>query len=162
MWLAFSSLREANAAKRPYINVAAPGIKPLPKSPPYRIQINMENAGVNAAQNLEARLLMFDQSLKSPPIATIDIGVANDVPAKTPTPYYNDSVVLPQNQLPLFIVPALKYKDAITGKRYSQVWCMKWDGIMAGVTNSDFVHVSPAEKNGILPYVEQYLRRFGT
>jgi hypothetical protein len=32
VWLAFSALRESNATKRPYINVAAPGIRPLPTS----------------------------------------------------------------------------------------------------------------------------------
>ncbi len=52
-------LREVNAAKRPYINVAAPGIKPLPKSPPYRIQINMENTGANAAQDNRSAAHLF-------------------------------------------------------------------------------------------------------
>lgn len=161
VWLALSTLREANAAKRPYINIAAPGIKPLPKSPPYRIQINMENTGTNTAVDLRARLLMFDQSLKSPPVAQIEISVANDIPSKTPTPYYNDAVLLPQNHPPQFIVLALKYNDAITKKAYSQVWYMKWDGIVAGVTNPDFVHVSPEEKTRIIPYIDKYLRKFG-
>jgi len=147
--------------KRPYINISAPGIKPLPKSPPYRIQINMENTGTNAAQDLQARLLMFDQSLKSPPIGNIEIGVANDIPPRTPTPYYNDSVLLPRDYPAQFVVMALKYKDAITNKNYSQVWYMKWDGIMAGTTSPDFVHVSPEEKSRIVPYVDQYLRKFG-
>ena len=52
VWLAVSAWKGANQAKRPYITVAAPGFKPLPKSPPFRLQINMENIGVNPAINL--------------------------------------------------------------------------------------------------------------
>ncbi|CBE69247.1 MAG: hypothetical protein F9K13_06340 [Candidatus Methylomirabilis oxygeniifera] len=154
VYQAMTTTREDREAKRPYFTIEAPGIKPLPKSPPYRIQITMRNVGVHPATRLNGKILFVDANLATKPAYAFDFSVANDVPSGSPTPWYNDSLILPNDVPPMYVVLAASYSDTIIGKDYSQAFYMRWDGVKNGQTQPDFVHVSASERSRI----EQALR----
>ena len=146
VYQAVTAARADREAKRPYFTIEAPGIKPLPSSPPYRIQITMQNVGAHPATALEGKISFVDAALAAKPAYTFDFSVANDVPSGSPTPWYNDSVMLPNNVPPMYVILAVSYRDDIIGRGYSQEFYMKWQGVENGQTHPDFVHVSASEK----------------
>ena len=152
--------KEQIESNRPYFTIMKPGIKSLPQSPPYRIQITMENIGVRPACDLVGKIYIIDKNLKSGPQFTFDFSVANEIPAKTPTPWYNDSLLLPKNVPPQYVVFAIKYRDPVVNKSFTQVFFMKWDGVVDGHFYPDFVHVSIEEKQKIKDHLKDLLRDF--
>ena len=160
VYLATTTWKEQIGSKRPYFTITEPGIKPLPQSPPYRIQITMENIGVHPAYDLFGKIYIIDENLKGRPQFTFDFSVANEIPAETPTPWYNDSLQLPTNVPPQYVVFAIKYWDPVVNKSFAQVFFMKWDGVVNGQFHPDFVHVSIEEKQKIEDHLEDLLRDF--
>ncbi|MBO8129934.1 MAG: hypothetical protein H0Z29_00265 [Candidatus Marinimicrobia bacterium] len=152
--------KEQIGSNRPYFTIAEPGIKPLPQSPPYRIQITMENIGGRPAYDLLGKIYIINKNLKSGPQFTFDFSVANEIPVKTPTPWYNDSLQLPTNVPPQYIIFAIKYRDPVIDRSFTQVFFMKWDGVINGQTHPDFVHVSKNEKEKIADHIKDLLRDF--
>jgi hypothetical protein len=146
VYQAATAARKDREAKRPYFTIEAPGIKPLPSSPPYRIQITLQNVGAHPATALEGKVLFVDAALAAKPAHSFDFSVANDVPSGSPTPWYNDSLMLPDNVPPMYVILAVLYRDDIIGRTYSQAFYMKWQGVENGKTHPDFVHVSASEK----------------
>lgn len=116
--------QQERETKRPFFIIEKPGVKPLPTAPPYRIQITMENRGVHPASGLEGRILILRADLTSQPDFDFRFSVANAIPANSPTPWYNDSVNLPQNLPPQYVVLAIKYEDSILEKKFGQVFFM--------------------------------------
>jgi len=155
-----TSWKEQTEANRPYFTITNPGIKPLPQSPPYRIQITMENIGVRPAYDLFGKIYIVDKNLKSDPQFTFDFSIANEIPTKTPTPWYNDTLRLPTNVSPQYIVLAIKYKDPVVNKFFPQIFFMKWDGVANGQTHPDFVHASKEEKQKIGDHLKDFLKDF--
>ena len=160
VYQASSSSREERESRRPYFTLAAPGIKPLPQSPPFRIQITMENIGVDPAYDLIGMIFFVEKSLTKPPEFTFNFSIANDIPSKTPTPWYNDDLVLPANVPPHYIVLGIKYYDPILKKSFAQVFYMKWAGVSNGQTYPDFVHVAIEDKKPIFEHLENELKDF--
>lgn len=156
-----TSLKDDRESNRPYFTIAAPGIKQLPQSPPFRIMIGMENIGRHPAQELVGKILMLEKSLSRQPTFTFDFSVANDIPTGTPTPWYNDTVVLPPNVPPQYIVLVIKYRDPILKKDFAQAFFMRWDGVNIGATHPDFVHVSMEEKMTLGKHLHKTLEQFG-
>ena len=152
--------KEQIESNRPYFTIAKPGIKPLPQSPPYRIQITMENIGVRPAYDLFGKIYIINKNLKDGPQFTFDFSVANEISVKTPTPWYNDSLQLPTNVPPQYVVFAIKYRDPVVNKSFAQVFFMKWDGVVNGQFHPDFVHVSIEEKQKIKDHLKDLLRDF--
>jgi hypothetical protein len=146
VYQAVTAQRAEREAKRPYFTIEAPGIKALPSSPPYRIQITMRNVGVHPAAVLQGKILFVDAALATRPAYNFEFSVANDVPSGSPTPWYNDSLMLPNNVPPMYIILAISYRDDILGRTYSQGFYMRWHGVENGQTHPDFVHVSTSEK----------------
>jgi hypothetical protein len=152
--------REQIESNRSYFTIVNPGIKPLPQSPPYRIQITMENVGVRPAYDLLGKIYIIDKNLRSGPRITIDFSVANEIVAKTPTPWYSDNVQILGDVPPQYIVLAIKYSDPITRESFAQTFFMKWDGVANGQTHPDFVHASIEEKQNIADHLSDLLRDF--
>ena len=73
-------------ANRPDFTLLQPGIKPLPNSPPFRIQITMENMGGRPAAEMSGELLIADQALDAEPVLRTEFTVGNEILPKTPTP----------------------------------------------------------------------------
>jgi len=155
-----SSWKEQIESNRPYFTITEPGIKSLPQSPPYRIQITMENIGIRPAYDLIGKIFIIDKNLESEPRFTFDFSVANEIPPKTPTPWYNDTLRLPKNMPPQYIVFAIKYSDPVINKSFTQVFFMKWDGVVNGVFDPNFVHVSIEEKQKIKDHLKDLLQNF--
>lgn len=158
--LTVSEQKELRESQRPYITIVAPGIKPLSQSPPYRIQITMENIGVHPVEDLYGKIIIIDKNLKGEPQFVFGISVANEIPTKTPTPWYNDGLNLPTNVAPQYIVLAISYIDPILNKSHRQTFFMKWDGVVNGQTSPDFVHVSKDEKQKIEEHLKIVLKDF--
>jgi hypothetical protein len=160
IYQASSSSREERESRRPYFTLAAPGIKPLPQSPPYRIQITMENIGVHSANEIIGKIIIIDKSLSKPPETIFNLSIANDVPPKTPTPWYKDDLALPANVPPQYIVLGIKYIDPMLKKYFTQLFYMKWAGVSNGQTYPDFVHVTIEEKAAIFEHYSNILKEF--
>lgn len=142
--------REAIKSNRPYFTLKAPGIKQLPNSPPYRMQITMENIGVRVAQDLKGKIIIVDMLSEKDPTLTTEFSIANDIPKNVPTPWYTDSVQLPSNVSSHYVLMGIKYLDPITKEIFKQSFFMKWNGIKDGKLEPDFVHVSCDEKEKII------------
>jgi hypothetical protein len=146
--------------ERPFFQISNPGIKPLSKSPPFRLMIPMENIGGHSAYDLEGKIIMIDQQFQSAPII-LTLSVGNEILPNSPTPYFNDTLMLPSEQVPMYIVLAIKYCDFVIRKNiYSQVWYMQWTGVQHGTTNPDFVHVSVSQRNEIKTHLKTELHGF--
>lgn len=154
------SWQSERESKRPYFIIEKPGIKPLENSPSFRIQINMENKGVHAAKDLEGNILILKGDLTAQTEFDISFSVANAIPANSPTPYYNDSVLLQKDIPPQFVVLAIKYLDEILNKNYSQVFYMSWHGVQEGRMHPDFVHTSKEDARKIEEYLKEKLSAF--
>jgi len=153
IYFALSALNEEKHFKRPYFECKAPGIKKLDNSPPFRIQITMRNSGIHAAKDLIGKILIIEQSLNEKPSFSFDFSISNDIPPNSPTPWYNDSAILPNNINAQYIVLILNYKDAIFNNEYNQYFYMKWNGVKNGITDPNFVHTSIEEKNKLIEYL---------
>jgi hypothetical protein len=160
-----STARDIADVTRPHFIIKAPGIKdvlkPLPNEPHYRrIQITMENDGGAPAVDLTGKVIMIDQKFVTKPF--IDrFSLAGEVPLHTPTPYYNDSAIIPQEAVPMWVVLAIKYRGTTkAGVEYAQAFYMKWGGVQSGVTAPDFVYVSVTERDiiydGLKDELEEY------
>lgn len=153
--ISISSLQEANQSKRPYFIIEKPGIKALPNSPPFRIQITLYNTGIHPAINTVGNIVFFNKSLDEEPQYNIVFSVANEIPNNSPTPWYTDSVFLPTNLSPQYIILKIDYGDPILEQLYSQTFYMRWNGVQDGITQPDFVHVGIDEKNNIINYLKE-------
>lgn len=160
IWQTRSAWRETTYSNRPYFTIKEPGIKPLPESPPYRIQITLINTGVRVATELSGEIVIIDKSLKGEPTKFIEFSVANDISPNTPTSYYNDTLIVSNNIPPQYILLCIKYKDPVIRKYFTQVFFMKWDGTKDGITNPDFTHASVDEKKEISKVSKGLLERY--
>lgn len=146
IWQSRLSSREARDAQRPYFLLEAPGIKPLPQSPPFRVMLPLRNSGARPATQLEGRIYIAPVLPGAAPIMDIRFSVANPIPPNSPTPWYNDTLVLPTECQPHFVLLGIEYFDPLSGRRYRQAFYMRWDGVQSGKTQPDFVHVTAQEK----------------
>lgn len=152
--------KEQIESNRPYFTIKAPGVKELPDSPLYRMQITLENVGIRPAFDLSGKIYIVDKNLNKKPDFTFDVSVANDIPPNTPTPWYNDTLQLPTNVPPKYIVFAFRYNDPIINEVFAQVYYMKWDGVKNGTISPNFDHVSMDEKGEIIEHLEELLKPF--
>lgn len=150
-----TSWQKERESRRPYIAIEEPGIKPLPQSPPFRMQITMRNIGKHPASQFEGAISIFDKTMSGKFTFNTSFTLGNDVPPDSPTPWYTDNVLLPQNVPIQYICLFLKYRDPILEKRYSQIFYMRWDGVSNGITHPDFVYVSSDESDKILDYLKE-------
>jgi hypothetical protein len=152
------SAKAERLSKRAYFTISNPGVKKLSNSPPYRIQITLENVGHNPAVAIAGKILFIDKSMEKPPDSEVDLSISNEVPSNSPTPWYYDNLHLPENMPPKFIVVSISYKDPILEKEYDQQFYMKWHGVKNNVTDPNFVHTSIEESERLLEYLQ--LKKF--
>jgi hypothetical protein len=146
--------------KRPIFSLIAPGIKQIPNSSKFRMQIGMENTGFHRALDLEGMVILIDQRFNTEP-GIVPFSVAGEIPPHSPTPWYSDPTRIPPNASPMYIVYAIKYIDAqARGIKYSQVMYMKWSGAQNGEAESDFVSVSNNERDYILSHMRALIEKF--
>ena len=138
--------KEQIESNRPYFTITKPGIIKLPQSTRHRIQITMENIGVRPAYDLYGKIFIMDEKLRSEPQFALELSIANEIPAKTPTPWHDESLQLSKNVPPQYIVLAIEYSDPILKKSFDQTFYMKWNGVIEGQPDSNFVYVSMDEK----------------
>ena len=82
-----SDRKQDRESRRSYFTISQPGIKRLPNSPPYRVQITFENVGQHPSTGLEGNILFIDSSLQTEPESTVALSVANYILTNTPTPW---------------------------------------------------------------------------
>ena len=155
VYIAISSLQKENQYKRPYFIIEKPGIKALPESPPYRMQITLYNTGVHPATDLVGSIKILDYTLDQKPQFDFKFSVANEIPHDSPTPWYNDDVMLPNNLKPQYVILNIEYGDPILKESFSQSFFMRWNGIQNGTTHPDFVHVQIEERNKIKEFFKK-------
>lgn len=155
VYIAISSLQKENQYKRPYFTIEKPGIKVLPGAPPYRMQITLYNTGVHPAIDLVGTIKILEYTLDKKPQFDFEFSVANDIPHDSPTPWYNDGVMLPNDLKKQYVVLNIEYGDPILKDSFSQSFYMKWDGIQNGITHPDFVHVNIEERENIKKYFKK-------
>ncbi len=138
--------KEQIESNRPYFTITKPGIIQLQQGPWHRLQITMENIGVRPAYDLYGKIFIMDKNLISEPRFAFELSIANEIPAKIPTPWHNDSLRLSTNIPPQYIVLAIEYSDPILKKSFDQIFYMKWNGVTEGQPDSNFVYMSIDEK----------------
>lgn len=148
--LTYRSNKQERESKRPYFTVEAPGFKQIGTA--LRLQITFINSGNHPAKEFNGEIRIFQEDLMNE--NKIDIDVVNDIPANSPTPYYNDSIGLGTNMPKHFIYCNISYLDPILQKEYMQEFFMKWNGVQNGSTHPDFVHVNTDEKTIIETYIK--------
>lgn len=142
IFLTYRSNKLDRESKRPYFTLLAPGFKQIQDA--LRLQITFINNGTHPAKKIKSEIRIFQEDLLKE--VRIKIDIVNDIPSNTPTPYYNDDVVLGINMPKHFIYCVISYLDPILGKEFNQEFFMKWDGIQNGKTHPDFVHIDTNEK----------------
>tara|TARA_B110000902_G_C14051698_1_gene491950 strand:- start:107 stop:751 length:645 start_codon:yes stop_codon:yes gene_type:complete len=150
IYLTTRSNKQERESKRPYFTIEAPGFKQIGEN--LRLQITFINSGNHLANKFKGQIRIFQEDLKNE--NKIDIDVVNDIPANSPTPYYNDDIGLGKNMPKHFIFCVISYFDPILRKEYSQNFYMKWDGVNDGLTQLDFTHVNTTQKEIIEKYIK--------
>lgn len=146
VWQAASASNQLINSQRPYFDIEAPGIKLLPQSPFFRIQITFKNIGIHPASDVVGTIFMIDRTTKNKPSFKKTFSLANDIFQNSPTPWYIDEVQMTRNVPGQFILVGIKYKDRILSKIFQQEFIMKWDGVRDGTLAPDFVHASIEER----------------
>ena len=131
---------------RPYFTITKQCINRLQQSPQYRMQFTLENIGVRPAYDLYGNIFVLDKNLKGKPNYRFDLSIADEIPARISIPWYSDNIILPGNLPAQYIVYAIEYRDPILKKYFDQIFYMKWNGVIEGNPDSNFVHVSIEEK----------------
>lgn len=131
--------------QRPYFSISDPGIKPLPNSPPYRVQITLENVGMHPAQDVSGKMLFVDKESMHPEF-DLALSLGDDVPARSPTPWCNDTFRPKRNTPERYIVVFLRYADPLLRKTFKQQFFLKWGGVKEGKIHPDFAQVSRDER----------------
>lgn len=135
--------REAIDASRPYFVVKEPGFKPLDVG--LRLYTMMINEGGREATDFEYRFLISELKPELNGRIFFDTGpisISAPLPVGSPSPFYNDGVVLPENLPEQFVFLGMKYNDLRAGRHYSQGIVMRWSGVDNGHTQPDFVYTS--------------------
>lgn len=147
-------------SERAYFVLEKPGIKELPNSPPYRIQLTMMNTGNNVASNLFTRLIVLKEDLTTQPSWDFSTSHGNDIPPNSPTPWYFEDIDLKENTPGQHIVLAIKYEDPILKKNYKQIFFMKWHGVVGNSFSPDFVYAKKEEVEKISEYLQEILHEY--
>ena len=148
--ITYRSNKQERESKRPYFTLEAPGFKQIGTT--LRLQITFINCGNHPANKFKGEIIIFQEDLMNG--NKIEIDVVNDIPANSPTPYYNDSIGLSANMPKHFIYCEVSYLDPILLKEYRQKFYMKWNGVLNGITHPDFVHVNTDEKTIMKDYLK--------
>lgn len=143
-------------AKRPYFSLKGPGFQPLNPSPPFRLIIPMINVGGRPASDFEFIILMVD-SINGNAVLHESKQLANDIDCNSPIPWWNDSIVLPANLPPHYVVVFMKYHDAILQKEFKPEFFMKFNGVINGDFTPDFVQVTKQEIEQIRCLIKKHL-----
>ncbi len=149
IWQSRQAAKEATESQRPYFVLEAPGIKQLPNSPPFRVQLTLQNAGGRVATSLEGRIFLIANQPNAQPALDLPFSVASELPPHSPTPWYNDTLQLPAQLPQHYVILGITYSDPVFEKQYKQLFCMRWDGVQNGTFHPDFVHVSNADRQQI-------------
>lgn len=152
--MTISDRKKDRETSRSYFAIYEPGIKKLPESPPYRIQITFSNIGRHPSDGLEGNIFFIDASLQSKPESIIPLSVANDIPPNSPTPWHYDNFIPPKNMPKKYIVVLIEYYDPILKKEFNQPFFMKWDGVKDGFTHPDFTYITKSERKKIKDYLK--------
>jgi len=154
VYLSVESKKDELIAKRPYFIIENPRIQQLQSSPPFAISITMFNKGIHSAKKLKGTILFVKYDLTSKiPLFKFDFSVSNEIPSNSPTPWFNDSLYLPDNEPPCYIILSIEYVDSILNNGYTQEFFMKWSGVKDGEFSPNFVHTSIEEANSIKDFL---------
>lgn len=160
IWHSRKANKEAVESQRPYFVLEAPGIKQLPNSPPFRVQLTLRNVGGRVAASLEGRIFMMPTQSNSRPILDVTFSVASELPPHVPTPWYNDSLELLAQVPPHYVILGATYFDPVLEKQYRQLFCMRWDGVQNGKFHPDFVHISKVERQQLEAQYASLISKF--
>jgi len=161
IWHSRKAGKETIESQRPYFVLEAPGIKHLPNSPTFRVQLTLHNAGGRVATSLEGRIFMTTKQPGVKPKLDLTFSVANEIPPHSPTPWYEDAQQLLEKDPEHYVLLGIKYSDPVLNVHYKQLFCMRWAGVQNGKFHPDFVHVSKEERQQIetkyRPIVSAYI-----
>ena len=152
--------REQIESNRPYFTLTKRSVIQLPQSPQYHLQFIIENIGIRPAYDLYGKMFIIEENFKGKPNYTFDFSIANEIPARAPVLWDSDPLFLPKNLPTQYIVLAIEYSDPIIKKIFDQTFYMKWNGVIEGKPDSNFVYVSMKEKMEMINRVNVTVQDF--
>ena len=90
----------------------------------YSFQFDLENNGSRSAVGLYWRVIIAEEGIDEEPTVN-DSSIATEIPIQEPL-HLHFGLALRLNHPPLIVVIALRYRDGITNKPYSQMFFMRW------------------------------------
>lgn len=142
-------------SSRPYLS--------LKESPKVEVQsgLNLEfkfyNVGIHPASNLSSQTIVFEDTMKNPPIHNDRYDLVNEIPKDMSSSLVialepKDVDISSSRLVPYYLVVYLEYKDPVINHLYQQVLFFKWNGIEGGSVQP-VVHVEVREKEEIQKYL---------
>lgn len=143
----FSS--ESNRPKFKLTKPTVSDIGELDEDERYAFTCSLENVGSREASSLVTRVIVVKTgTVKEPRV--LEMTAANEILINDP---FYAQFEMTRSDPPVQIVVALKFKDAVNDKLYTQAFFMKWEGLRRGVPSE--VHYLTSQER------EELTRRLG-
>jgi preprotein translocase subunit SecE len=147
--------RFSSESNRPKFNLTKPTVSDIgefDEDERYAFTCSLENIGSREASDLVTRVIVVEKGADKKP-KVLEMTVANEIAINDPF-ITQFEMTHSRNDPPVQIVVALKFKDAVTDKSYTQAVFMKWEGLRRGVI-SEVLHLTSQER-------EELMRRLGS
>ena len=140
---------ESNRPKFQLTNPTVSGIGEFDEDERYAFTCSLENVGSREASDFVTRVIVAKTgTVKEPRV--LEMKAANEILINDP---FIAQFEMTPSDPPAQIVVALKFKDAVNDKLYTQAFFMKWEGLRRGVI-SEVHHLTSQER-------EELMRRLG-
>lgn len=113
----------------------------------YAFTCSLENVGSREASNLVTRVIVVETGTAKEP-KVLEMTGANEILINDPF-ITRFEMTHSRSDPPVQIVVALKFKDAVNDKFYTQAFFMKWGGLRLGVI-SEVLHLTSQERENLL------------
>lgn len=118
----------------------------------YHFTFKLENIGSREASEVISRVIIVDEGKTTEPKVR-EVSVANEIPINDPLTMHLE-MKCSRGDPPIQIVVAIRFKDAIPDKVYTQAFFLKWEGIKRGVI-PEIQHLTAEEREQLMERLKQ-------
>ena len=151
----------ASELTRPKFTLKKPSLNPVgefDEDDRFSFNFVLENIGSRSAMGMVSRIVLAEEGTNEQAKA-VDNSTANEIPINEPLDM-ELGMRVSANQPPLYIVFALRYKDAVTERLYRQLFFLKWPGRKFGEIVSEIHHLTIEERELVQERLKDHLSEF--